>query len=324
MSEQHASSAVEPGAGEMLREERERQRLPLEDAAEQLNLRPSLVADMERDNYEQIPIPTYRRGYLRAYARLLGIDDRAIVAAYDRVHGRSDLDERRVAPISSIKPPSRMGAIAFRVASVAVVVILAVMTLLWWEGRESAPGYGDDSAMPEQNVVQQEAAADRDLPPAPEAQPGTTPTATDGSGNMAGSTPVNSSIATQVAGGETTSDIPRPGTLQVDTPEGRNGATGGLVDTSSDEDSAADPAASGRNVQMSFGSESWVDVRDANGTTVLRGLQQSGTTATIEGVPPFRLTVGNANQVTIDYRGERVDMSQHAGSSNVARFTLGE
>ncbi len=323
MSEQHASSAVEPGAGEMLREERERQRLPLEDAAEQLNLRPSLVADMERDNFEQIPIPTYRRGYLRAYARLLGVDDRAIVAAYDRVHGRSDLDERRVAPISSIKPPSRMGAIAFRVATLAVVAILAVMTLLWWEGRESAPGYGDDSAMPEQAATQQEAAADRDLPPAPESRPVVDSTPTQGAGNIAGGQ-VNSSVATQVAGDSSTTGVPEPGTLQVDTPEGRNGATGGLVDTASDSDSAVDPVTSGRNMQMSFGSESWVDVRDANGTTVLRGLQQRGTQATIEGVPPFRLTVGNADQVTIDYRGERVDMSQHVGSSNVARFTLGE
>ncbi|REC93512.1 RodZ domain-containing protein [Kushneria indalinina] len=323
MSEQHASSAGEPGAGEMLREERERQRLHLEDAAEQLNLRPSLVADMERDNFEQIPIPTYRRGYLRAYARLLGIDDRAVVAAYDRVHGRSDLDERRVAPISTIKPPSRMGAIAFRVATVVVVVFLAVMTLLWWEGRESSPGYGDDSAMTEPNTTQQDSADDRDLPPAPETQPAVDNTSADSSGNMAGSAPVNTALAARVAEGGDGIDV-EPGTLQVDTPEGRNGATGGLVDTGGDEASETDPASSGRSMQMSFGSESWVDVRDANGTTVLRGLQQSGTTATIEGVPPFRLTVGNANQVTIDYRGERVDMSQHAGSSNVARFTLGE
>ncbi|WP_457808605.1 RodZ domain-containing protein [Kushneria sp. EE4] len=323
MSEQPASSAGEPSAGDMLREERERQRLHLEDAAEQLNLRPSLVADMERDNFEQIPIPTYRRGYLRAYARLLGIDDRAIVAAYDRVHGRSDLDERRVAPISSIKPPSRMGAIAFRVATLAVVVILAVMTLLWWEGRESAPGYGDDTNMSEPNVAQQDSTDDRDLPPAPEPPSAADNTSGDGSGNMTASGPVDTALATRVAegGGDTT---PEPGTLQVDTPEGRNGATGGLVDTGSDEEPGVDPAISGRNMQMSFGSESWVDVRDANGTTVLRGLQQSGTTATIEGVPPFRLTVGNADQVTIDYRGERVDMSQHVGSSNVARFTLGE
>lgn len=323
MSEQHASPAGEPGAGEMLRDERERQRLHLEDAAEQLNLRPSLVADMERDNFDQIPIPTYRRGYLRAYARLLGIDDRMIVAAYDRVHGRNDLDERRVAPISSIKPPSRMGAIAFRVVTVAVVVILAVMTLLWWEGRESAPGYGDDSAMPEQSVTQQNSADNPDLPPTPEVQPAVDNTSSDGSGNMTDSAPVDTAIATRVAGGGD-GDIPEPGSLQVDTPEGRNGATGGLVDTASDEEAASDPIASGRSMKMNFGSESWVDVRDANGTTVLRGLQQSGTTATIEGVPPFRLTVGNANQVTIDYRGERVDMSQHVGSSNVARFTLGE
>ena len=323
MSEQHASPAGEPGAGEMLREERERQRLHLEDAAEQLNLRPSLVADMERDNFEQVPIPTYRRGYLRAYARLLGLDDRMIVAAYDRVHGRNDLDERRVAPISSIKPPSRTGTIAFRVVTVAVVVILAVMTLLWWEGRESAPGYGDDTAMLEQENIPQDGTNDPGLPPAPEAQPAVDNTSTSGSGNMIDGAPVDTALAAQVAeGGD--EGIPEPGSLQVDTPEGRNGATGGLVDTAGDEDTPSDPIASGRSVKMSFGGESWVDVRDANGTTVLRGLQQGGTTATIEGVPPFRLTVGNANQVTIDYRGERVDMSQHAGSSNVARFTLGE
>ncbi|MFC0269785.1 RodZ domain-containing protein [Kushneria aurantia] len=333
MSEPNVSTQQDSSPGAMLSEERERQRMSLEDAAEQLNLRPSLVADLERDNYEQVPVPTYRRGYLRAYARMLGIDDRAVVAAYDRVHGRSDLDERRVEPVNTIKPPTRWGAILFRVFSLIVVVVLIGMTLLWWEGRESAPGYGDEESVGVEQGSNPSVTSDSDLPPLPEsgniANNATSNDTTDMSTQTPAASPgeqtfiVNTGPAEQVV-----SDAaePAPGQLQVDTPEGRNGATGGLVDDGSgDGDQQGDgEAANVPALAMTFNGQSWVDVRDANGTTVLRGLQQGGTSATIEGTPPFTLTVGNASQVALEYRGESVDLSQYTGGNNVARFTLGE
>lgn len=345
MSEPQALSDTQSSPGALLRAEREQQRLSLEDAAGQLNLRPSLVDDLERDVYTQVPVPAYRRGYLRAYARLLGMDDRAVVAVYDRIHGRSDLDERRVEPISTIKPPTRWGAIVFRVVTIAVVVVLIVMTLLWWEGRESAPGYGEgDVNEMQEGAAMQDSPSESDLPPLPESSD--TSASSEPSGDAV---PAVEAFDVNVAGAEQTaralgSASSGTGQLQLDTPVGRNGATGGLVNEAGSDDnstggdseaggSAADgegdtaeegQAINERELRLSFNGQSWVDIRDDSGATVLRGLQQSGTSTTIEGTPPFTLTVGNANQVELEYRGESVDVSQRAGGNNVARFTLGE
>lgn len=344
MSEPQAFSDTQSSPGAMLRAEREHQRLPLEDAAEQLNLRPSLVGDLEKDVYTQMPVPTYRRGYLRAYARLLGMDDRAVVAAYDNIHGRSDMDERRVEPIGTIKPPTRWGAIAFRVVTIAIVVALIVLTLVWWEGRESAPGYGTAEVGEMQESGDTQAAlTESDLPPLPESS------GADTSPDEPSAAPASTAVDAfdvDVASAERTAraleDAPaRAGQLQLDTPRGRNGATGGLVDgtagaandaagadstsDSGDDDTQGESQAIDEGeLQFSFNGQSWVDVRDDSGATILRGLQQSGTSAMIEGAPPFTLTVGNASQVELEYRGESVDVSQHTGGNNVARFTLGE
>ena len=106
MSEMNESSnkqhdALSPSremAGNMLQRERERQGLGIEDVALQLNLRPIVVTGIEEDRFDQVPIAAYRRGYVRAYARLLGMDESRVVGAYDTTHGRGDM-ERKLAPV---------------------------------------------------------------------------------------------------------------------------------------------------------------------------------------------------------------------------------
>ena len=87
--DQHASDAL---PGTRLKLEREHQGLSRDEVATQLNLRPSLVDDLERDHYDQIPIAAYRRGYLRAYARLLGMDEKAIVGQYNAQFGTTEAE----------------------------------------------------------------------------------------------------------------------------------------------------------------------------------------------------------------------------------------
>ena len=77
-------------------------------------------------------------------------------------------------------------------------------------------------------------------------------------------------------------------------------------------------------MQLTFNEQSWTEIFDAGNQRVFVGLQEPGTQATVEGEPPFRLTVGNVTGVELRYLGEQVDLTGYAGSNNVARFTLGE
>src|SRR5690554_3008649 len=102
MSDSHDSATVDltPPAspGDMLKQERERQGRSLKEVAGSLNLRLAVVNGLEVDDYAEVPVTAYRRGYLRAYARLLNIDDKPILAAYEAHFGSID-NERKVAPI---------------------------------------------------------------------------------------------------------------------------------------------------------------------------------------------------------------------------------
>ena len=87
----------------------------------------------------------------------------------------------------------------------------------------------------------------------------------------------------------------------------------------------AAPAADSRRIlKLTFNEQSWTEIFDSTNTRVFVGLQSPGTEATVEGEPPFRMTVGNATGVELLWGGETVDLQQRAGRNNVARFTLGE
>jgi cytoskeleton protein RodZ len=86
----------------------------------------------------------------------------------------------------------------------------------------------------------------------------------------------------------------------------------------------AAPAANPNLLELTFNEQSWTEIFDANNQRVFVGLQTPGTTASVEGEPPFRLTVGNATGVELRYQGELVNLAERAGTNNVARFTLGE
>ena len=67
------SGSGQPSVGEVLREAREAQGLTLEDAAVRLHLMLRQVEAMEADDFESLGQPVFARGFVRNYARLLGI-----------------------------------------------------------------------------------------------------------------------------------------------------------------------------------------------------------------------------------------------------------
>lgn len=77
-----------PGAsdalGERFRAAREARGLSLSDVAEQIRIRSVYLASIEEENWNAIGAPVYIRGFLRTYARFLGIDPEEAVAAFNR------------------------------------------------------------------------------------------------------------------------------------------------------------------------------------------------------------------------------------------------
>lgn len=107
------------GSGAILSNERKRVEKTVEEIADELNLSVSQIRSIERDQSEGLPEPTYVRGYIRSYAKLLGLDAEEVLNHYqnknwqkstnldDIPRGISESDEAE----SSFMSPLRLLAI---------------------------------------------------------------------------------------------------------------------------------------------------------------------------------------------------------------------
>ncbi|HSQ06554.1 MAG TPA: helix-turn-helix transcriptional regulator, partial [Chromatiaceae bacterium] len=89
-------SSVESGVsvGRRLRAAREAQGLGTERIATLLHLNSSLVESLEQDRYADLPGAVFIGGYIRNYARHVGLDPEPLVAAYWAAEGSKQTDRR--------------------------------------------------------------------------------------------------------------------------------------------------------------------------------------------------------------------------------------
>ena len=171
-----------PGAsdalGERFRAAREARGLALSDVAEQIRIRSVYLAAIEDEKWNAIGAPVYVRGFLRTYARFLGIDPEEAVAAFNRTQPAVPSTAGLPAP-----EPSSPGATVPRgsalvwVAAVVAVVLIAFVTyneLTMRRGETAAgPGGGTSAtAAPTQGATPVTRASVQ--PPAPTAGPANT------------------------------------------------------------------------------------------------------------------------------------------------------
>ncbi len=72
-----------PALGEEFRSAREARGLSVSDVAEQIHIRSVYLAAIENEEWASIGAPVYVRGFIRTYARFLGLDGEAAVARFN-------------------------------------------------------------------------------------------------------------------------------------------------------------------------------------------------------------------------------------------------
>jgi cytoskeleton protein RodZ len=84
---------------------------------------------------------------------------------------------------------------------------------------------------------------------------------------------------------------------------------------------ARKPADGKRHLRMKFERESWVEIKDRGGKTLISQLNPAGSEQAVEGRPPFEVIIGNAQHVRLSYDDRPIDLAPHV-KVEVARFTL--
>lgn len=84
---------------------------------------------------------------------------------------------------------------------------------------------------------------------------------------------------------------------------------------------AAAPAPAGL-IRLAFRERAWVEVTQADGRVLLSQNNDAGSEQKLDGKPPFKLVIGNASAVTLEYGGRAIDLKPLTSIENVARVTL--
>jgi transcriptional regulator with XRE-family HTH domain len=126
--------------GLVLRRVREQQGLSLHDVAEQTRISVRWLSALEEARTEQLPAPVFVIGYLRSYARVLGLSGDELIAGYRRHRGLQSGQPREGLPPTTEPLATQEGrALAQRRAlliTVALVLIGAVaLAFLLLRGR---------------------------------------------------------------------------------------------------------------------------------------------------------------------------------------------
>lgn len=317
--------------GEMLRHGRMALELTREEVADALNLRPAVIQGLEDDQYGEVPVAIYRRGYLRSYANLLGLDPEPVLAAY-RARNADEAAEPKAQPLHLHKRPSNIGTWLFRLVTLAVIVGLAGLTLMWWQSRGGNqppdPGTSEPVAVDSRDgtitIDDNTSAASQGDTGTPADNSADVPVADDDPSSVAPTTRAAADAASERADDDDANlqaAAETPAATAQDAAEGRGGADADAAAQEPAEDAAQ---VDSNRLHLVFNEQSWTEIIDANDKKILVGLQQPGTEASVEGEPPFRMTIGNATGVEMTWRGETENVSGRAKANNVARFTLGE
>ena len=119
--------------GERFRAAREQRGLTLSDVAEQVRIRSVYLAAIEEENWKAIGAPVYIRGFLRTYARFLGLDPEDAVAQFNAADGPAGAASASAGspqPSSDYRPQSSsLGPLIWIAGAIALALIGFVIYL---------------------------------------------------------------------------------------------------------------------------------------------------------------------------------------------------
>jgi cytoskeleton protein RodZ len=134
-------SGASDALGERFRAAREARGLSLSDVAQQIRIRSVYLAAIEGESWSTIGAPVYIRGFIRTYARFLGLDPEASVAAFNRTQPPPAQSlPGREAPVAAEPVRFSRGSPLLWGAAVVAVLLIAFVTFNELTLRRGGPG----------------------------------------------------------------------------------------------------------------------------------------------------------------------------------------
>ncbi|CAG9424120.1 cytoskeleton protein RodZ [Providencia alcalifaciens] len=302
--------------GQLLSRARERMGLTQETVAERLCLKVSTVKEIEQDIHPAGVEPTFLRGYIRLYARMVGIPENEITSLL-----KSDVPAQspNVSPMQSYslgkKRKKREGWL-MKLTWLIVIVLIAMVGVWWWQDHNAQQKdllsmANQNEALVQQNTSESVNNIAVDMPLATDNSTVQTDPLVDPAPVLA-----DTQATTANTDAEGVRTIPLPNALQT---------TPSVDRVQTDVTQTTETAVANSNgLTLNFSGQCWLEIRDANNKVLFSGMKNGGDKLELDGAQPYRLNIGAPANVTVQFQGKNVDLSRFIKAKRSAKFKLPE
>ncbi len=284
--------------GQMLRDARISKGISQKEVSNRIHLKVSVINDIENDIFDQEIAQTFVRGYIRCYARFLGIDETDVLSAYDCQNAACE----QQAELQSFSRRTKKEANDNRlmIVSYGIIGFMLLIFLIWGFQRSDVT-----VVVPENQPAEISATTPDSTPDSvPDSVPESTPAVSA----------VESNVEQASVPAVTKTDSPAEVKPSVAAPEV-------LPQAKPAAPVERDIIVTDTVFTMNFSGDCWVRISDATDKTIAIGVKKAGRKLALRGEPPFRVKLGAPEQVKITYEGKEIDLSSFK-EGRVAKFEL--
>ncbi|MCW8334952.1 cytoskeleton protein RodZ [Vibrio paucivorans] len=303
-------------AGTILKSRREELGLSQKQIADRLRLRLSIIQGIEENNFESGQVATFTRGYLRSYAKAVGLEESVVLCALDDC-GSAQHKEHEMLSFSKKTKRERHDSRIMGITWGILAVMVGISSVWWWQNQQTDTLAIIDDLPEEVSVVQDESS-----------EPGSFATITSAAEPSDDVEVVEvvpevaaEPIVTEVAEVADTSEPEVANEVTSEAIVEESPVPAQLPEVEQVEEPESVVISTDKLLAMSFSADCWIQVKDANGKTLSTGIKKAGQNLELSGEAPFNVILGAPESVSMTFASEPVDLSGYT-SGKVARFTL--
>ncbi|MGJ8631350.1 MAG: RodZ domain-containing protein [Glaciecola sp.] len=326
--------------GSLLSQARNAKGFTAADIAQKLRLKVGIIEALERDEILSTISLTFTKGYVRSYAKLLGLNENHIIQLFNELHISDDLTPKKMQSFSR-KVSREHNDSRWMIVTYSIIALVILLSILWWVQHQSEPFFAAKSNVPEaeqsvseslQTPVFDAIEDDSFTLNAVEIDSELTDltNATEAEAEVEIETGSDLAPYEQAEfADETTTAI--PDFIPNTNPENINQVLTVLENNDPDVESElrlfADDNESMQDSNelveliFSFSGDCWIKITDATGNDIAYGVKKAGRVMPVIGQAPFSVILGAPRSVNVQYDGEPIDIS-FLPSDRTGRFVL--
>lgn len=336
VAETSQESVSVPPPGSQLMALRQAKHFSIEDVANSLKLAPRQVAAIENDDYKALPGMVIVRGFIRSYAKLLGVDSAPLLAGlpHEKLPLQDTMPSPKVdsTPFEMNWPLKRHSLMPKMFTSLLIIVLIgaAAVYVLNKTGQLSEESFSGILNNEEQSESSQPA-VEEDVAPAPVSTESSATTSVANTlldtvnaqrtaiPSVNNTADAAASINAPVSNDAPTQEVPvAPAPTAVPV----NNSVTPVTTETNDTDLPILNVANSKNVlRLSFNADAWVELRRiSNDSVAFSRLLTKGASESFDINEPMQLVVGNASEVAATLRGQSLTLG--VSKNNVARLNV--